>query len=84
MFLEAYAARSKKVAESTQKLFMKADKLFRRKTDNHGELKKLLVEHKVGPQDQSGRHCEREIGIDTHGGATWEFNALVNLAARES
>ena len=72
LFIEAYTARHSKIAENTQKLFMKSDKVFRSKTDNVAALRKLLVEHGV-PAD---------IRIDTHGGATWEFNALVNLAAR--
>ena len=46
-----------------------SDKVFRAKADNVAALRKLLAEFGV-PGD---------IPIDTHGGATWEFNALVNL-----
>ena len=77
IFFEQMIEREKKIEESSQRMFLKCDVIFRARTDNFSKLRKILVDHKVGegPDD--------EISIDRRGGTTWEDNPLVNLATRE-
>ena len=54
------------------------------KTDNPSTLRKYLVAHNVySSKVGDANDAAYEIHIDRTGGSTWEWNPLVNLAARQ-
>ena len=72
------------IDESLQRLYLKCDKLYKMKTDNPSTLRKYLVAHKVhSSKVGDANDAAYEIHIDRTGGSTWEWNPLVNLAARQ-